>query len=336
MLKEPQGNKDCQDANEDEDEDEDDEDEHVAVGEYRPDLPVYSAADVAKHHRLAEEGGSGVWVSFRGGVYDVSEFVAIHPGGRKLLLAAGGAIDPFWALYAEHLKAPTFALLEEMRIGNLRAEDRYQAATNSTASATSTGADISDLGPYTSEPTRSPVLIPHTERPYNAEPPLTLLLDRFLTPNDIFYVRNHLPVPRLDEQSYRVLIRGLGLPSDVELDLATLKEQFEHVTIVATLQCGGNRRKSMSDQKEVKGTPWREGAISNASWTGARLRDVLLAQGITAENSSALHVVFEALVHVCSLAHPSVMIRTASLPTRHPFRHIVSLRRTATSYWRGP
>jgi Oxidoreductase molybdopterin binding domain len=50
----------------------------------------------------------------------------------------------------------------------------------------------------------------------------------------------------------------------------------------------------MSDQKEVKGTPWREGAISNACWTGVRLRDILLSYGITPENSAAQHVIFEA------------------------------------------
>jgi cytochrome b involved in lipid metabolism len=62
-------------------------------------------------------------LSYSLGVYDVTEFVAIHPGGRKLLLAAGRSIAPFWALYAEHKKQSTYALLEEMRIGNLPEED---------------------------------------------------------------------------------------------------------------------------------------------------------------------------------------------------------------------
>jgi cytochrome b involved in lipid metabolism len=30
-------------------------------------------------------------------VYDVTDFVANHPGGQeKILLAAGGAIEPYW------------------------------------------------------------------------------------------------------------------------------------------------------------------------------------------------------------------------------------------------
>ena len=47
---------------------------------------------------------SRVWVSFKEGVYDVTEFIAEHPGGEKLLIGAGGPIEPFWALYAVHKK----------------------------------------------------------------------------------------------------------------------------------------------------------------------------------------------------------------------------------------
>ena len=38
------------------------------------------------------------------GVYDVTEFIAEHPGGDKLLIGAGGPIEPFWSLYAVHKK----------------------------------------------------------------------------------------------------------------------------------------------------------------------------------------------------------------------------------------
>ena len=38
------------------------------------------------------------------GVYDVTDFVSQHPGGEKLLIGAGGPIEPFWALYAVHKK----------------------------------------------------------------------------------------------------------------------------------------------------------------------------------------------------------------------------------------
>ena len=46
------------------------------------------------------------------GVYDVTEFVAQHPGGEKILIGAGGPIEPFWALYAVHKKTYVRAKLK--------------------------------------------------------------------------------------------------------------------------------------------------------------------------------------------------------------------------------
>ena len=43
-------------------------------------------------------------------------------------------------------------------------------------------------------------LIVNSEKPFNAEPPLQLLTDNFITPNPIFFVRNHLPVPVVDDK----------------------------------------------------------------------------------------------------------------------------------------
>ncbi len=38
------------------------------------------------------------------GVYDITDFVAQHPGGAsKIMLAAGGAVDPFWNMCAAAL-----------------------------------------------------------------------------------------------------------------------------------------------------------------------------------------------------------------------------------------
>lgn len=46
---------------------------------------------------------AGIWVTYKDGVYDVTRFAEQHPGGMpRLMLAAGGAIDPFWAMYQQH------------------------------------------------------------------------------------------------------------------------------------------------------------------------------------------------------------------------------------------
>lgn len=60
----------------------------------------YSVAEVAKHVTKEDR----VWVTFRDGVYDITDFIDKHPGGENILLGAGGAVDPFWDIYGVHKK----------------------------------------------------------------------------------------------------------------------------------------------------------------------------------------------------------------------------------------
>lgn len=46
-----------------------------------------------------------------------------HPGGDKILLAAGGSVEPYWALYAQHKTPEVMEILETLRIGNLDKKD---------------------------------------------------------------------------------------------------------------------------------------------------------------------------------------------------------------------
>lgn len=75
-------------------------------------LPVFSQEEVTKHRSLED----GVWVTYKGGVYDITQFVAMHPGGDKILLAAGGALEPFWALYAVHNQEHVLEILSEYKV----------------------------------------------------------------------------------------------------------------------------------------------------------------------------------------------------------------------------
>lgn len=52
------------------------------------------------------------------GVYDITKFIPQHPGSDKVMLAAGGAIDPFWHTYQQHNTTEILNLLETYRIGN--------------------------------------------------------------------------------------------------------------------------------------------------------------------------------------------------------------------------
>jgi sulfite oxidase len=46
-----------------------------------------------------------IWVSFRDGVYDITDFIKVHPGGsEKILLGAGSNLEPFFAFYPFHRK----------------------------------------------------------------------------------------------------------------------------------------------------------------------------------------------------------------------------------------
>jgi sulfite oxidase len=67
-----------------------------------------------------------------------------------------------------------------------------------------------------------------------------------------------------------------------------LQCKFTQHTITATLQCSGNRRSDMSaNSRKAQGLPWGIGAISNSSWTGVRLRDVLADAGLSSDPSTA-------------------------------------------------
>ncbi|XP_024125527.1 sulfite oxidase, mitochondrial [Oryzias melastigma] len=242
-------------------------------------LPVFSQEEVSKHRSLSD----GVWVTYRGGVYDITEFVAMHPGGEKILLAAGGALEPFWALYAVHNQEHVLEILSEYKVGELCIEDLKKQEP----------AESSD--PYSSDPERHPVLRINSHKPFNAEPPPEILTDSYITPSAVFFKRNHLPVPQVDPASYQLQVEGLP-GGGVTFSLEDLKTRFPKHDVTATVQCAGNRRSEMDRVKQVKGLSWGIAAISNAKWSGARLRDVLLAAGYGPDVAQwARHVHFEGL-----------------------------------------
>jgi sulfite oxidase len=53
--------------------------------------------------------------------------------------------------------------------------------------------------PYENEPERNASLIVHGDTPMNAEVPQEVITEKYLTPNELFYIRHHHPVPYLSE-----------------------------------------------------------------------------------------------------------------------------------------
>ena len=141
-------------------------------------------------------------------------------------------------------------------------------------------------------------LIFRTTEPRNAEPELGKLVNSWLTPTELFYVRSHAPNPVIDPKQFRLKVEGLvRRPTTFTFDeLKALPSK----STTATLTCAGNRRAEFNgstyvDVPKVSGVLWEGGTIGNATWVGAILADVLQRAEIT---DGAKHVWFEGLDEV--------------------------------------
>jgi sulfite dehydrogenase (cytochrome) subunit A len=118
------------------------------------------------------------------------------------------------------------------------------------------------------------------DRPPLLETPLHFFLQD-LTPNDAYFVRWHyagLPT-RVDLRTFRTQVIG-AVDRPLQLSFDDLRTKFEPVTLTAFSQCSGNSRSFFRPQ--VPGAQWTNGAMGNARYVGARLKDVLRAAGVRA------------------------------------------------------
>jgi DMSO/TMAO reductase YedYZ molybdopterin-dependent catalytic subunit len=133
-------------------------------------------------------------------------------------------------------------------------------------------------------------LILLTARPPQLETPMAYF-DRAITPNEAFFVRYHVfPVPTsVDLATWRLKVHG-RVDRPLELSLDDLKTKFPPARVVAVNQCSGNSRGRFAPR--VLGGQWGDGAMGNAEWVGARLRDVLAMAGV---RQGAVQVTFDGL-----------------------------------------
>ena len=135
---------------------------------------------------------------------------------------------------------------------------------------------------------KSSRLLIRQESPFNGGPPPDDLRRTFVTPNDLFFVRNHGEVPAVDAVEFRLEVQG-AVRERLELSLADLAT-FPRHEVTATIQCAGNRRSELAAAKPIPHElPWASEAVSTARWAGVRLADVLEAAGPT---SGARHAAF--------------------------------------------
>lgn len=174
-----------------------------------------------------------------------------------------------------------------------------QAALLSASAALVRGADdvvelLFENGtrPLVKYPQKRP-LMRVTARPPQLETPFSVFNEGAITPNDAFFVRYHLtnsPPPEdvLTPEKFRVAVKG-AVKKSLSLSVEELRK-FEPVEIVAVNQCSGNSRGFFKPR--VTGGQLGNGAMGNAKWKGARLKDVLEKAGL---NAGAKQVTFNGL-----------------------------------------
>ena len=249
----------------------------VLVDDRDPSLPRFRLADIRKHDGSSPEP----WVTLEDKVYDITDWVAAHPGGDVILRAAGASIEPYWNIFTIHKSAYVREILQQYLIGFI---------------------DVADLGPdglpaaetvedpFVDDPIRDPRLITHTVKPRNAEPPTEELDRTFRTPNELFYVRHHMWVPVVEEAKADEHLLTIELPDGdtKQYSLEDLKTKFPTHRVTAVLQCSGNRRNDMTRHAgKTNGLQWGVGAISNAEWEGVRLSDILADAGLKVLDATA-------------------------------------------------
>lgn len=114
--------------------------------------------------------------------------------------------------------------------------------------------------------------------PFNCEAPLTTLFEQgFITSSDLHFVRNHGPVPHVEDEefmSWTFTVEGL-VDEPFEMSVSDMIKEFPQYTNPITLCCAGNRRKEQNQVKKGKGFNWGAAGVSTSLWTGAFLWDVI-------------------------------------------------------------
>lgn len=241
-----------------------------------PSLPRFRLADIRKHDATSPEP----WVTFEDKVYNITDWIAAHPGGDVILRAAGASIEPYWNIFVIHKTPYVREILQQYLIGFI---------------------DVADLGPdmrppaetvedpFVNDPVRDPRLITHTAKPRNAEPPNDELDQTFLTPKELFYVRHHMWVPVVEKPDEHLLTIELPDGETKQYTLEELRTKFPTHKVTAVLQCSGNRRNDMTRHAgKTNGLQWGVGAISNAVWEGVRLSDILADAGLKVFDTTAI------------------------------------------------
>ncbi|GIW82492.1 MAG: hypothetical protein KatS3mg105_4299 [Gemmatales bacterium] len=145
-----------------------------------------------------------------------------------------------------------------------------------------------------------------TSSPENSEMPLESM-HGWVTPNHLFFVRNHFEIPEIQRDQWRLKVCGC-----VEQPREWTWEELDRLpqrSIFATVECAGNGRSFLTPK--VHGVQWGAGAIGHAEWTGVPLCDVLNESGLRKE---AVEILFRGADAGVESDHPERIHFERSLP----------------------
>jgi DMSO/TMAO reductase YedYZ molybdopterin-dependent catalytic subunit len=142
----------------------------------------------------------------------------------------------------------------------------------------------------TAFPQKGPMILQRTSPPW-LETPFDVFDKDVLTPNNQHYVSWHWATfpGQIDVDKFSLTVRG-QVNQVLKLSIKDILHGFPRVELAAVSQCAGNSRIFMTPR--VAGSQWANGSMSNARWTGVRLKDVLDRAGVKA---NALQVRFGGL-----------------------------------------
>ncbi|KAJ8540658.1 hypothetical protein ON010_g12571 [Phytophthora cinnamomi] len=183
-----------------------DDEEGCKAGEVQPQLSSFSMQQVQQHSQRSD-----AWVVYRHGVYDVTEFARDHPGGNKILQAAGKSVELFWQQSEPHSRAGVSETLENLRVGNLNEEDFHRLEeTKKTLSTSDKDSAVQGYFFIESAPTSS--------------------------------------VPEVNLDDFELKLCGV---KEVSLSLADLQTRFKHHSVTTTIRCATPRATAVSGDKST-------------------------------------------------------------------------------------
>jgi len=130
----------------------------------------------------------------------------------------------------------------------------------------------------TAYPQKGPMVLQRSSPPW-LETPFEVFDKGVFTPNDQHYVSWHWATfpNEIDVDPFRLSVRG-HVNQALSLSLKDILNGLPRVELAAVSQCAGASR--LYVQPRVAGAQWANGSMSNALWTGVRLKDVLDRAGV--------------------------------------------------------